>query len=171
MCAFFCLRWASECFLSSGKETIAVLLCLWVFARLVYFFKYSASSAALLLSHSFHLCSQHLKSSMFCTKHGNYFSYSLPSFFCFSPVLHMPLSAYFSFLFLCISELLTSFCFSWNKRQAEKKRGVVFALKGISMCVDLFYRVDYSLVQILGVRVREETWIPFSGMNAIVMWV
>lgn len=82
------------------------------------------------------------------------------------PFLHISLS-----FFLCISELLTSFCFSWNKRQAEKKGGVVVALKGISMCVDCFYRVDYSLVQILGVRIREEALIPFSGMNAIVMWV
>lgn len=44
-----------------------------------------------------------------------------------------------------------------KQKTGREKRGVVVALKEISMCVDLFYRVDYSLVEILEVGVREET--------------
>lgn len=101
MCAFFCLRWASECSLSSGKEAV---LCLWGFARPL-FLKYSASSDALLLPHPYHLCPQDLKPSVFCIKLGNYqlFNYSFPSFFCFSPVLHCA--------FFCT--FLFSFCFMY----------------------------------------------------------
>lgn len=49
-----------------------------------------------------------------------------PPFFASLQSYTVPFSALFSFLFvLCISGLLTSFCFSWSKRQAEKKMGVV----------------------------------------------
>lgn len=82
----------------------------------LFVFKYSASSAALLHPHSYHLYPQDLKSSMFSFVLNLVIIYSLtihpPPFFLLLTSITLCLSLHVSLsCFLCISEL-TSFCVS-----------------------------------------------------------
>lgn len=166
MCAFFYLRWYSECSLSSGKEAVAVLLCLWVFARPVYFFLnvlrlqlhyfFPIPTICFLKTWNHQCFVLNLVITDSLTIHS-------PPFFASLQYYTVPFSACFSYHFLMCIRTVDKLLLLLKQKTGREGKGSVCCSQGDQHCV---YRVDYSLVQILGVRVRGRG----SGMSAVLMW-